>query len=165
MSHCVPSCAVIQLYYYFLVSVSSWGEFLTLQQKEVPPAFRTSLTQWEHWKKVVPMDSVTPHCWLLLGAHKHLCATAPAAGLVKLIKVTGTQQEQKVPFPTPNHCMATQMQVKHCGDLNWDEKWAAEARQEESFVLALIICETTAETLTQIMWEELLKYSYILSHW
>lgn len=152
MSHCVSSCAVIQLYYYLLVSVSPWGELLTLQQKEVPPAFRSSLSRWEHRKKAVPMDSVTSHCWLPLGAHKHLCGTAPAGGLVKLIKVTGTQQEQKVPFPTPNHCMATQMQVKHCGDLNWDEegKWAAEARQEESFVLALI-CETTAKTLTQTM--------------
>lgn len=51
--------------------------------------------------------------------------------------------------------------VKHCGDLNWDEetKWAAEARQEESFLPALIICEATAETSAQFMSEELLKYS------
>lgn len=111
MSHCVSRCAVIQLYYsYLLVSVSSWGEFPTVQQKEVPPAFPISLRHWYHWRKVVPMDSLTSHCWLLLGTQP--CGTAPAGALVKLIKVTAAQEEWKAQCPTPNHCMATQTQVK-----------------------------------------------------
>lgn len=53
-----------------------------------------SPSHWFHWRKAVPMDSLTSHCWLLPGDQPF--GTAPAGDWVKLIKVTVAQQEWKV---------------------------------------------------------------------